>query len=402
MATNEVPAPGRRVDRTRDIERYVFLCFVLIVVGGYSLTRPLQDFVEYWTSAHLFVSGKNPYSVGEVSRYERALGWAQPTPLMNPTPPWTLPLIAPLAFVKSYSMAWVLWVGTLTMMVFFSSRQLLDLYAKGRRVFRSESYWSEAAIGFTFVPVLYCLKFTQITPFVLLGIASFLHFQNRNRPILAGLSMTLAAVKPHLVYLLFASLVLSIRRKESRIVLFSLLLTVAALSAISAAVCPGVIHDYLEFSRSGYLKIWPSAIGALLRLSGSAESFRLQFLAPLIGGFWLLCYWEKLAKHWDWRERMPMLITVSVLTTAYGWIFDQVLLLVPIIALSAALSSADGKIARQPVIWYSVLNFALIFGTVLSRTIPFVLAPLALIFTLWRVSPTPGTERMAADAGYSV
>src|SRR5215469_5686182 len=140
MATNEVPNPGRRVDRTRDIERYVFLCFVLIVVGGYSLTRPRQDFAEYWTSAHLFVSGKNPYSLGEVSRYERALGWAQPTPLLNPTPPSTLPLIAPLAFVKSYSVGWVLWVGTLTMMVFFSSRQLLDLYAKGRRVFRSESY----------------------------------------------------------------------------------------------------------------------------------------------------------------------------------------------------------------------------------------------------------------------
>src|SRR5262249_1928467 len=55
------------------------ICLILIIVA-YAFTRPLEDFVEYWGAGHLLVTGGNPYSLNEMYRIERPLGWSQPVP----------------------------------------------------------------------------------------------------------------------------------------------------------------------------------------------------------------------------------------------------------------------------------------------------------------------------------
>src|ERR1041385_2028262 len=101
--------------------RILILAFiVLVIVAVCALFRPLHDFVEYWTAAHLLVTHNNPYSLGEVFRMEQSLGFKEPVPLMLLSPPMTLTLIAPLGLASSYTLAWLVWVAALVGVVALS------------------------------------------------------------------------------------------------------------------------------------------------------------------------------------------------------------------------------------------------------------------------------------------
>src|SRR5215471_5107219 len=127
---------------------------ILLLIVLYSRSRPTEDFVEYWSSSRLLVSGHDPYSLAEVMGIERAAGWSDRVPLMNLNPPWALPVVAPLALVSSYSLAWLVWIVVLAAALAWSARILLDLYSDNRQVFPGESRWSETLIPFTFFPAL--------------------------------------------------------------------------------------------------------------------------------------------------------------------------------------------------------------------------------------------------------
>ena len=45
-------------------------------------------------------------------------------------------------------------------------------------------------------------------------------------------------------------------------------------------------------------------------------------------------YWNKHSRQWQWRDRLPAVLTLSVLTAAYGWPFDEVVLLVPVLMIA--------------------------------------------------------------------
>src|SRR4051812_36985488 len=78
---------------------------LLLIITAYAFTRPLEDFVEYWTAGHFLVAHGNPYSLGEVFRFQKELGWQEPIPLIALNPPWVLPLLVPLGLVHSYALA---------------------------------------------------------------------------------------------------------------------------------------------------------------------------------------------------------------------------------------------------------------------------------------------------------
>jgi hypothetical protein len=143
----------------KTLERWILVACVGLVAAGYALSGPLEDFVEYWAPAHQLVAGRNPYSFPESFQIERAPGWSRSLPSVNMNPPWTLPLIAPLGLAKSYVLPWIVGVNVLAVVVWWSTRLLLDLYSASDRVFPSESYASKAMLGCTFLPSLLCLKF---------------------------------------------------------------------------------------------------------------------------------------------------------------------------------------------------------------------------------------------------
>jgi hypothetical protein len=380
------------------ILKWIVVAGLLFLLICFALTKPQQDFIEYWVSAHLLTAGANPYSLPTVFHLEKALGWSEPVPLMNLTPPWAMPLIAPIGLMKSYAVAWLLWVGSLTAVMWYATKLLLELYSGEKRIFPKEPRWREPILAFTFYHTVVCLKFAQITPFVLLGIAGFLWCDRRKRYGLAGACLALATFKPHLVYLVwFALLLWSWQTKKWR-TLLSMTATIALLSAVGLLFRPSLAADYLALSRSGYTRIWPSAFGAILRFPfGTLRAFPLQFVAPALGTVWFFFYWRRHKDGWDWKAQMPLLITVSVMTTAYGWIFDQILLLVPIVAIAARYAHTEGRLPRNIVKIYTYLNIAVCVVLFVDTALPFLLAPLTVATVLRRQAR--GAE--AVSAAYS-
>lgn len=334
---------------------------VALVVTAYAFSRPLHDFVEYWTAAHLLMAGKNPYSLPEMFKMQQALGWRDSIPLMFLSPPWSLTFLAPLGLAKSYAIAWLGWVTILTVAVAFSSRLLMDLYFGDLRIPEiSDRAFYRCLFAFTFYPVLLCLKFVQTAPVMLLGLAGFLYFESKRRPVLAGTMLSLTLVKPHLLYLVWLAVLLwSWQQRRWKTVASAVGFT-ALLTAIALLLDPQAFRHYWELASGPYLQAYPAGVAALVRkLLGGVGTFWIQLIPPCIGLIWFAMFWWRHHINWSWLEQMPMLVTISVLTSAYGWHFDQTLLALPIIALAGKRANALGRLPLNLVVLYTALNCVL-------------------------------------------
>src|SRR5512135_196554 len=238
----------------RILSSIVVLGFVFLLVA-YASTHPLKDFIEYWVAAHQLVAGNNPYSLSESFRLERALGWAEAAPLMNLTPPWALALVAPLGMLKSYVAGWLIWFLLMTGCVWFSTKLLLEHYGCGQRIFPNEPKWREPLLAYTFLPTIVCLKFTQVTPFLLLGIAGFLRCNSRQRNILAGACLALATIKPHLVYLIWIAVLLRSWQTKKWGTLLSLASVLGGFTMLAVLFRRSLPADYWILTHSGYARI---------------------------------------------------------------------------------------------------------------------------------------------------
>lgn len=351
----------------------------------FALSRPQHDFIEYWGTAHLLSTRANPYSLLEMSKLQDALGWTEPVPLMFVCPPWVLPLIAPLRLTSSYSLAWIVWMTILVLVLAISSRLLMDLYFQDLRIPEVSDTWLYRSLFvFAFYPVLLCLKFAQLAPFLLLGLAGFLFFMRRNRTVLAGSFLALTALKPQLLFLVWIAVFLESVRRKRWVVLFSALAVIGVLTGIALALDPNAFQQYRALISTPYLSINPSGITAMIRHSlKGRNTYWMQFVPPFFGIAWLGIYWHRRRATWDWLQEMPLLVTMSVLTSAYGWMFDQTVLGLAVIAVAAEYARPKAQIPWNLIVWYTGLNCALIFLSDLPQ-LTYIPAPVMLLFFLRR------------------
>ena len=342
------------------------------------LFHPLRDFLSYWIAAKLFLSGQNPYSLSTVFASERIMGWNEPLPLMLLNPPWILPLVGPLAWL-SYPLAWCLWSALLAFCLACSSRLSLNLYGPVALRDISDTPFKRGLFIFSFYPVLLCLRFSQTTPLVLLGLVGFLWHEKRNNVALAGLSLSLLALKPHLVYLVIVALML---RRSWKLIAWASL-PVLLSSSIAVIHDPHVLREYVGLMRSPYVALQPSALGWILRMPSiwSAASW-LQYLPPIFGVAWFAFYWQKHKSDWNWLERMPSLITASVLTAAYGRLYDQALLAIPFVFLFSWYARTFGRLPRLEVSMFTAVNIALVIGAMFTSPLVYLPAPILFAYLL--------------------
>ncbi|MGH7224223.1 MAG: glycosyltransferase 87 family protein, partial [Gemmataceae bacterium] len=193
-------------------------------------------------------------------------------------------------------------------------------------------------LTFAFVPTLFCLTVGQIGPLLLLGAVGFLVAVKQRRDGWAGAAAVLLAVKPHLVYLFWIALLLWTLRRRRWAVLGGGLLAGGLAVGVALLCNPHVLNQYwFTFTHQPPAQYRSPTLGMALRLLLGEEHFRLQFLAMLPGLAWFALHWRRQRDAWDWSERLPMLLLVSMLTAAYGaWLFDLILLLVPVLQRAAA------------------------------------------------------------------
>ena len=290
---------------------------------------PLLDFVGYWAAGRLNVHGENPYDPERVEQLERAAGRDDEGIVMW-NPPWALPLVMPLGLLDCRS-ARLLWL-TLHLLVLVGCADALWRLYGGPATQRGIAW----ILAFTFLPSLFVLTEGQITPLVLLGAVLFLLLIRQRRDKLAGAALLLLALKPHLVYLFWPALLLwCIQERRWSVLLGGAL---AILSAVGLALVfnPDVLGQYWHTMTRQPPQYHTPTLGTVLRLWLGAEHYRLQFLPLALGLAWLVPYWLRHRHSWDWSERLPLVLLVSLLTAAFGaWLFDLVLLLVPILQVAA-------------------------------------------------------------------
>ena len=100
------------------------------------------------------------------------------------------------------------------------------------------------------------------------------------------------------------------------------------------------------------LVLYAPAMGGLLRSAFGWQNYWLQFVPAFAGTAWCLWWLSKQASDdFSWSRSLPLLLAVSVCTSPYGWLFDQVVLLPALIERVAGINKSGNKIA---VIWIAV------------------------------------------------
>ena len=340
----------------------------------------IRDFVAYWAAARLLFTGNNPYSPSEVLSLQRSVGMTEPTPLIMWNPPWTLSFVWPFGLLE-FTTGQFVWLLMNVFLVMFSAQRLLQLY--GRPEDKAGPAW---ILAFTFIPAVYALILGQITPIILFGLTMFLILvEEKNNWRGIALVLTLLAVKPHFVYIFWLAVVLWLWcRRDWRILIGTGIIGLIA-SALPLLFDPQIYSHYIEVHRSGdYLKPFdlpvPSLRNVLIAVF-QLEGSLLAHLPTAVGAVWLLIYWRRHRDRWIWKERLPLLLLVSIVTSPYSWTFDQIVLLPAIIQSYVWLR---GRVAG---VMLGYLSFNAIYLAV-RYIVPvdfwyFWMAPLFLAAYLW-------------------
>jgi hypothetical protein len=202
-------------------------------------------------------------------------------------------------------------------------------------------------LGYSFGPALVCLLAGQVSLFVLLGLVLFLRL-HRVRPFLAGVSLWLCLLKPHL-FLPFGIVLLvwAITTRSHK-----LLAGVAVALGFSTGVA--VLWDPLVWAHYGRMMSTMSTarmqqevipcLSIMLRWTISPKTMWLQYLPSALGCIWALAYFRKHYDHWDWMEHGSLLMLVSVLVAPYTWFLDQAIL-IPALLHAAYLTRSRSLLA---------------------------------------------------------
>jgi hypothetical protein len=293
---------------------YAHRDFMSLWGGGWAIRHDVNTFdSEIWAPLRLELGSK--WRTGDAG---------------NPFPLWTLLLVMPLSLLP---LGWgaAVWLALsqllLGLTVYFL---LIELGERKPSVLE----FGLIAIGvFAFRGTLVTLLNGQITIILMLALTLFLVFVKRDRPFWAGVALALILLKPN-PFIIFAPLMALwlILHKKWRIIAGGAT-AVVVMFAVTWAVLPGWLLDWQSVREktgsSPRSFIMPTLWGA-----GTELSVRW---APLIGLLlvvgltavlgWYLYTRKKLTE----REVLSLAIAGSLLATPYGWAYEHMLLLIPLI-----------------------------------------------------------------------
>lgn len=319
-------------------------------------SRDPGDFIEYWASARLLLNRANPYSPEEMLSLQRTIVPDRIDPLLTWNPPWTLFFTAPFGFI-SFPVAHLLWLMLNTTVLIICSPLLWKIY--GGNPSKSRIAW---LICFATIPTYMVLSLNQITPLVLLGIVGFLNFYSRKLFFLSGLSLTLAAIKPHLAYLFWLALLFWVIDRRQWKIFYGALVGVATATLLPLLLVPDVFSFYLaQYSTQLAPRPldWqtPTLSTALAYLIGS-NALWVRTIPTLLGFVWLIFHWKKNRNDWDWVKQTPLLLLTSQVATPFAWTFDQILLLPALmeVAVWTSHSTRLTVIIKAIVIAFTMIN----------------------------------------------
>ena len=278
---------------------------------------PAQDLAQYWAAAHLV--RHDPYSLQLVSKFEESSGISSvKPPLVLKNPPWSIPFILPLGLF-SYRVAFALWMVFSVFVVTGCTRAVWLKYGK------SDSL-APVLLPILFGPTVVLLMLGQWTVLVLLGITAFLIMVDRRRDWIAGASLVLVMGKPHvaLLFLLVAAL-WSIHSKRWAILL-SAATSLAGSSMVVFAINVHIFAQFLARTRQVVDETVPYPnLGGMLYVA--THQHFIALLPQIVSAVWLVFYWVRRRRTWDWATDGMLVLACSVAFSYYSYPYDEILVL---------------------------------------------------------------------------
>ena len=293
----------------------MFIC-VVPFTGNIAGAR---DFVVYWATGQQLAHHANPYDPESMGRIERSAGLAAGYGVLYMrNPPWGLALALPLGFVGLRSGA-LLWSLILVGCLAASVRILWLMHGRPR----NQLHW----LALSFAPALECLIVGQTSLFALLGLVLFLRL-NGSRPFLAGMSLWLCTLKPHLFVPFGVVLLAWIAVAKSYKILAGASVAMAASCALTYLISPLAWTEYSKMIRaSGIEKEFIPCLSVALSLRFSPHTTRLQYLPAVLCCAWAMTYFWPRRHTWDWAKQGNLVMLASLFAAPYCWVFDQVIAL---------------------------------------------------------------------------
>jgi len=301
----------------------IFLMYAAGLLAASAL--PVQDLAQYWAAAHLVKS--NPYSFAATSAFELSHGVPGSAGLLViKNPPWSIVFVLPLAFV-SYQAAFALWTTLSVLIVAGCARVAWSLYSPKLSL-------APALISLLFGPTVVLLMLGQLTVLVLLGITIFLIAIERKLDWLAGVSLVLILIKPHVIFLfLIVAALWAIRSRRLSIFGFGAL-AVLVCSCVVLMLNPHIFTQFLERTRLVVGENYPYPnLGGLLFVWSSRHV--LALLPALVGLIWALIYWARHGSSWDWKTDGMFVLVLSVACSYYSYPYDEILIIPALLSLYA-------------------------------------------------------------------
>jgi Glycosyltransferase family 87 len=339
--------------RARVASKIALAIVVVVLLGlefraGLARRIPVNDFLEYWAAARLTLDGEDPYSHSAMFRLEQqALGLPTEKPLMMWNPPFVLPFVLPFGFMSLAVGRAVM--GVVGFATIFGSAESLWRYYGGD----ADRRWIAWAVAAVFAPVFAALASGQISPFVLLGVAAFLWLERRRHHFAAGACLLLMALKPHLLYLVWIAIaVWIVEGRRWRVAAGAMAAFLIALSVALLADRQILQHYVSALRTESMLALYAPPLGGLLRVTFGWHHYWLQFVPSTLGAAWLV--WRRsAAAEFDLIREFPLLLMISVCTSPYGWLFDQIVLL-PAVAQRAVQFGSASLTDQSTRLWATV------------------------------------------------
>ncbi len=359
---------------------------IIVLLGTIILLFPLSlptgagdwDLQAYWSSAYLFAHGRDfsdPIALGEI---EHTLTTREdPETLFSWFSPIGNVVLLPFTLIP-FSTAVYYWL-ILNIIILFVCANLIWGNSDSRT-------WIALLAVFSFSMTVVSLVFGQINFLEVLGLALFLSLSKSNRHYLAGASLVLTTIKPHLVILTLPILLLDLLRKKEWKTLTGFFTALAFCFLVLFAFYPPWIQSFWSVIASGMSTVRETPnINGVLVLLGEHKFGKLIWLVILLAG---ITWWWKRGQAWTQRTFIDISITAGLIVAPIGWSYDQIMLLFPILSLLSWI--AMGKLSKP----YSKIIIAILIAANLLSYILRTFTPSDVWF-FWVPSVTLGTYLIA-------
>lgn len=351
-----------------DIKKDIFFIIALgiilaIFIPLFNPGKGGVDLLAYWSAAHLFAHGGNPYDQAEMSSLESQTSperFSDTSTLSNAwNPPWLILIMLPVGILP-YPIAISVWIFCNTLLI---GMALLITWKLCMGNQKSKGILLVYVVGFLFVETLSYLAIGQITGLVLLGIVLSIWFLNRNMDVIAGIALLLTTIKPHITYFFFILVIIWVIQSH-RWKVFVGFLTAALISMLIFWIAiPGWVNNYiLLINNLPYSQLYTSTLGSFINEKFNISVFK--YSAVLL--IFLVKPLLQVVKKDGWLTATNLALLISVPLSPYGFNFDHIIILPVFVQLIAWAFSAELSRIVMVFLAVSLVTINLIVGKLAS------------------------------------